>query len=348
LLDVPQWRAFAAGVNLAAMPANRRGAIHLFRIAGIDIYLHWSWFIIAVIEVEYLRNRYSSLLWCVLEYLALFVIVLLHEFGHAFACRQVGGRADTILLWPLGGVAYVDPPQRPGAMLWSLAAGPLVNVALLPILAGAYILARINGVPEPGSDPYIWLRSVLVIDIILLAFNILPIYPLDGGQILRSLLWFLLGRGRSLQIATVVGFIGAAVFICFAIFEGSVWLLAVSAYMLLNCWTGWKMARILIRQEKLPRREGFACPNCGAKPPLGPHWRCAQCQKTFDTFESGAVCPWCGAQFPNTVCMDCQQARPMRDWLVTSSYHGGQSGGAMQSSGSMGDQRQTRNGPAGS
>jgi DNA-directed RNA polymerase subunit RPC12/RpoP len=163
----------------------------------------------------------------------------------------------------------------------------------------------------------------------LLGFNILPIYPLDGGQILRSLLWFALGRGRSLQVATVIGFIGAAAFICFAIFQKSVWLLAVSAYMLMNCWSGWKMARILIRQEKLPRREGFACPNCKAKPPLGPHWRCAQCKKTFDTFESGAVCPWCNSQFPNTVCMECRQARPMRDWMVTSTYQGGQSGGAL-------------------
>jgi Zn-dependent protease len=321
------------------MPANRKGAIHLFRIAGIDIYLHWSWFVIALIEVEYLRSRYSSLLWCVLEYLALFLIVLLHEFGHAFACRQVGGRADTILLWPLGGVAYVDPPQRPGAMLWSLAAGPLVNVVLLLPLGGAYLLAGAGGSTDPSSDFNVWLYSVLWIDIGLLIFNILPIYPLDGGQILRSLLWFVFGRGRSLQIATFIGFIGAGCFVCYALFSRSVWLLAVSAYMLLNCWNGWKVARILIRQEKLPRREGFACPNCGAKPPLGPHWRCAQCQKTFDTFESGAVCPWCSAQFPNTMCMDCQQARPMRDWMVTSTYQGAPAAG----SGSIADRR-----PAGS
>jgi Zn-dependent protease len=72
-----------------------------------------------------------------LEYLALFSIVLMHEFGHALACRQVGGTADQILLWPFGGVAYVNPPQRPGAMLWSIAAGPLVNVALFPLLLAA-------------------------------------------------------------------------------------------------------------------------------------------------------------------------------------------------------------------
>jgi Zn-dependent protease len=325
----------AFGDKLAAMPANRQGSIHLFRFAGIDIFLHWSWFIIAIIEVGYLRNRYTSIVWSALEYLALFLIVLLHEFGHAFACRQVGGRADQIMLWPLGGVAYVDPPQRPGAMLWSLAAGPLVNVALMVPLGGACLLAAAHGWPDPAPDPYTWLYWVTWINISLLVFNILPIYPLDGGQILRSLLWFVMGRGRSLQVATVIGFIGAAAFVCFAIWRQSVWLLAIAAYMFLNCWNGWKVARVLIRMEKLPRREGYACPSCGAKPPLGPRWRCAQCQKGFDTFESGAVCPWCGAKFENTMCMDCQKSSPIREWLIAATYHGS---GAV-SGGSAADQR---------
>jgi Zn-dependent protease len=310
------------GDNLAAMPANRQGAIHLFRVAGIDIYLHWSWFIIAIIEVGYLRNRYTSMVWSALEYLALFLIVLLHEFGHAFACRQVGGKANQILLWPLGGVAYVDPPQRPGAMLWSLAAGPLVNVLLLAPLGGACIALSARGWPNPAPDAYTWLYWITWIDVTLLVFNILPIYPLDGGQILRSLLWFALGRGRSLQVATVIGFIGAGGFILFALSSKSVWLLAVSAYVLMNCWNGWKVARVLIRMEKMPRREGYACPSCGAKPPLGPHWRCAQCQRAFDTFESGGVCPWCGAQFQNTMCVDCQKSSAKRDWLIAAAYPG--------------------------
>ena len=116
------------------MPSLQQGSIHLFRIAGVDLYLHWSWFLVALIEIQNWRGRYSSVFWSALEYLALFLIVLLHEFGHAMACRQVGGTANRIMLWPLGGVAYVNPPQRPGATLWSIAAGPLVNLALLPVL----------------------------------------------------------------------------------------------------------------------------------------------------------------------------------------------------------------------
>src|SRR5216683_5045534 len=112
----------------------RKNSIRLFRFSGIQVSLHWSWFLVAAYEISDRQRAYSSITWNVLEYLALFLIVMLHEFGHALACRQVGGVANQIVLWPLGGVAYVNPPQRPGAFLWSIAAGPLVNVALLPIL----------------------------------------------------------------------------------------------------------------------------------------------------------------------------------------------------------------------
>ena len=188
----------------------RQGSIRLFRVAGIDLYLHWSWFLVAAYEISGRSQNYSSVAWNVLEYLSLFLIVMMHEFGHALACRQVGGTANRIVLWPLGGVAYVDPPPRPGATLWSIAAGPLVNVALIPVLAGLGVLSRSMNwtATMPNADAL--LHAVWIIDISLLVFNMLPIYPLDGGQILRSLLWFLMGRGRSLMAATIIGFIGVA------------------------------------------------------------------------------------------------------------------------------------------
>jgi Zn-dependent protease len=264
----------------------RQGSIHLFRVAGIDLFLHWSWFLVAIYEIESGTVRYSSPVWNVLEYLALFLIVLMHEFGHALACRQVGGTANRIMLWPLGGVAFVDPPQRPGATLWSIAAGPLVNVALLPVLLGAGYASRSLGWQQSLPDAYLFIRAVLVIDVTLLAFNILPVYPLDGGQILRSLLWYVLGRGRSLAAATVIGFIGIAGFIALAAWAHSVWLILMAGYMLMNCWSGLKRARVLVRQEKLPRREGFACPSCRSAPPLGPHWTCSQCSQPSTHFRA--------------------------------------------------------------
>ena len=295
---------------------NRQSSIHLFRFRGIDVFLHWSWFLVAIFEIQGGFNLYSSRMWNALEYLGLFLIVLLHEFGHALACRQVGGNANRIVLWPLGGVAYVDPPQRPGATLWSIAAGPLVNVALAPILYLFLRGAGIAGWHDSLPDVYHLLRALWRTDIVLFVFNMLPIFPLDGGQILRSLLWFVVGRARSLIAATVIGFLGVAGFIGLAVWIHSLWFGALAVFMLLNCWSGLKHALALSRLAKIPRRDGFACPWCKAAPPLGSYWKCGQCGTAFDTFATHAACPQCGAQFPATRCMDCGKPNPIDDWMV--------------------------------
>jgi Zn-dependent protease len=298
------------------MPTARNGSIHLFRFSGIDVFLHWSWFLVAVYEIQDRGHSYSSISWNIVEYLALFLIVLLHEFGHALACRQVGGRANQIVLWPLGGVAYVDPPPRPGAMLWSIAAGPLVNVALLPILGGAVMFTRGQLSLAEMLNAHDLLTRVFWINVGLLAFNILPIYPLDGGQILRSLLWFPLGRARSLQVATILGFVGVAGFIGLALWMQSIWFGALAAFMLLNCWGGLKHAQELLRIAKLPRRQEFACPSCKTSPPAAALWRCGNCGQPFDTFATGAVCPWCSARFVTTRCLDCGEQRAFNEWVA--------------------------------
>jgi len=295
---------------------NRQGSIRLFRFDGIDLFLHWSWFLVAAFEISNGSRRYSSLTWNVLEYLALFLIVMLHEFGHALACRQVGGTANQIVLWPLGGVAYVNPPQRPGATLWSIAAGPLVNVVLLPVLFALGTLSRWLGWAEAMPDVYALLRAIWFINLGLLIFNMLPIYPLDGGQILRSLLWFVLGRGRSLMVAASIGLLGVAGFIILALWLHSVWFAVLAVFMLMNCWGGLRQAQALLRFAKLPRREGLACPRCKISPPLGNLWKCGQCGQPFDTFETRAVCPHCGAQFAATQCLDCGELHPLSEWTV--------------------------------
>ncbi|SPE62303.1 Peptidase M50 [Verrucomicrobia bacterium] len=295
------------------MLPTRQGSIHLFRLAGIDLYLHWSWFLIAVYGIQTRASRYSSLLWPVLEYLTLFLIVLMHEFGHALACRQVGGKADQIVLWPLGGVAYVAPPPRPGAVLWSIAAGPLVNVALAPILTALAWVAPSVGLP---INAVVFLRTVCIINWGLLVFNLLPIFPLDGGQILHALLWFVLGRARSLMVATIIGFIGVAGLIVVAVVAQSIWIGVLCVFILLNCWRGLLQARMLAKMAKLPRRSGFACPSCRQSPFLGPFWRCDKCLQRLDPFETGAVCPHCGTQFAVTRCLECGEMRPIAEWAA--------------------------------
>jgi len=298
------------------MPTSRQGSIRLFRFAGIDVFLHWWWFLLAAYGIQSRSGRYSSITWGVLEYLALFLIVLLHEFGHALACRQVGGQANQILLWPFGGVAYVDPPQRPGATLWSIAAGPLVNVVLFPILWGLILLGRSLGWPGTMPDLYRLVNTVLWIDVRLLAFNILPIYPLDGGQILRSLLWFVLGRARSLMVATILGFVGIVGFIGLAFWSHSPWLGAIAIYLLMICWGGLRHAQELLRFAKLPRRGGFACPECKTSPPIGDFWKCGHCGQAFDIFQTQGVCPNCSTRFPETRCLDCDAVHPISEWYA--------------------------------
>jgi Zn-dependent protease len=298
------------------MASTNPGSIHLFRFAGIDVFLHWSWFLVALIEIQIRRGRYTSITWNALEYLALFLIVLLHEFGHAMACRQVGGTANRIVLWPLGGVAYVDPPLRPGAMLWSITAGPLVNVALLPVFWTAVMMSRSLEWALTMPDAYMLVHALFWINLSLLIFNLLPIYPLDGGKILQSLLWFPLGRARSLMTVTILSFVGIVAFFGLAVLSRSVWTAVIAVFMLMNCWGGLQQARALLRIAKMPRRKGFACPSCRTAPLLGELWQCAQCNQAFDTFQTGGVCPHCGAQYPTTMCGDCGRSYSMNEWAV--------------------------------
>ena len=296
------------------MPTGKQGSVHLFRFSGIDVFLHWSWFLVAAYEINARSHSYSSVMWNIFEYLALFLIVLLHEFGHALACRQVGGVANQIVLWPLGGVAYVNPPPRPGATLWAFAAGPLVNVALAPILYLVMAYGRSSGWWQtfPNSEGLAF--AVFNINLGLLIFNLMPVYPLDGGQILRSLLWFVLGRARSLMVATVFGLLGIAGFIFWAIQKQSAWLAVLAVFMLLNCWGGLQHARALLRFSKLPRRHDFSCPRCSASPPIGAFWKCSHCGQPFDTFVTQAKCPYCSAQYSVTKCLDCGAVPAFHEW----------------------------------
>jgi len=294
---------------------NTAGTIRLFQIAGITVFLHWSWFLVAVYEIQQ-KGRYSSVSWGVLEYVTIFAIVTLHEFGHALACRQVGGRAERIVLWPLGGVAYVDPPARPGANLWSIAAGPLVNLALMPVLGLAYFALRSGSAPS-HTDIMSFITSLNVINIALFLFNVLPIYPLDGGKILRSLLWYIVGRARSLMATVIVGFVGVAGLGLLAFSIKSGWLGIVTAFAAMQCFNGYKLAQALKRLEDMPRRAGIACPSCKANPPLGAFWSCGICKSAFDTFAENAKCPKCYTTFPKTTCTECGAQAPFSNWFVT-------------------------------
>ncbi len=230
---------------------SQNGALKLFRLFGIEVYLHWTWAVAAYFMIKLRTAAYTevgaSTYWAALEYCTLFGIVLMHEFGHALACKSVGGKADLIVLWPLGGVAFVSPPHRPGAVLWSIFAGPLVNVILAPITIAASYFG-----PETGGLA-IFLYHLAQINLLLLIFNLMPIFPLDGGQILQSLLWFFMRYERSLMIVSIIGLIGGAALAGWALYLRATWSVIMAAFIIMQAWRGFGISRQIFAQAKSAR-----------------------------------------------------------------------------------------------
>ena len=301
------------------MVPTQSGSFRLFRIAGVEVFIHWSWFLVAWYILSTRSHVYGSWAWNVTEYLGLFLIVLIHEFGHVLACRQVGGVSKEIVLWPLGGVAFGRPPPRPGAELWTVAAGPLVNVALWPILMGATWACSASGLSERMPDLERLLFMLWLINKWLLIFNILPIYPLDGGQILRSLLWFQIGRARSLHLACSIGLIGIVGLAGYRLWrqpDDWLWTGVFAMFLGSQCLAGFRRARSLVALENLPRHTGFACPACRQPPPGGPIWLCQRCGNRFDAFSTNAVCPHCQTTLRSIACMHCGVENAIERWGI--------------------------------
>jgi uncharacterized protein (TIGR03067 family) len=258
--------------------------------------------------------HYQAQIWYAVDYLALFGIVLLHEFGHVLACRSVGGIANRIVLWPVGGIAFVDPPARPGALLWSIAAGPLVNVLLLAPTLGFWILCRAAGYPDTAPDLYRFAAGLAWINGYVLVFNLLPVYPLDGGKILQALLWCVMGRARSLLVAAALGVLTALGLLLFAIVERSLVWGGLAGFGLLFSLIGLQGARVLRRIRDAPRRTDVACPACGAAPPRGNFWFCRRCWASFDVFAAAGTCPNCSTPLAEVLCPECGRNPPYPDW----------------------------------
>lgn len=158
----------------------------------------------------------------------LFGIVLIHEFGHCLGARAVGGDAENILMWPLGGLAFAHAPMRPWPQFVTVAAGPMVNVIFciisaitIYVLSQGQLLPGINPVSQTvhfvGSNPAAiaqmphWVNYVLLfywVNLFILAFNLLPIFPFDGGQLLHAIIWPFLGLQRASIVACYIGLTG--------------------------------------------------------------------------------------------------------------------------------------------
>jgi Zn-dependent protease len=229
------------------MLPSPQGSYRLFTLFGITAYLHWTWVIAAIIFLQISKQEPILFL---AEYVGLFLIVLTHEFGHALACRSVGGKSENIVLFPLGGVAYVNPPPRPGAVLWSVAAGPLVNVILVPV----FMLAWLQWGGPMDLPPENLLQSVIrhlaVVNGVLLVFNMLPIYPLDGGQIVQSILWFFVGYRKSLQFVATIGMVAGIVMVGLGIWSGQFMIIVMAIFIFMQALKGYGHAKLLAMSEQ--------------------------------------------------------------------------------------------------
>jgi Zn-dependent protease/predicted transcriptional regulator len=185
-------------------------ALRLGTFAGIRVYVHATFLILLVwVGLAHWAAERSVAaafagVWFIL---ALFGCVLLHEFGHALTARRFGIRTRDITLLPSGGLARLERmPEEPKQELWVALAGPAVNVAI----AGAlFLLLSATGALRPLGDLNVtggpFLERLMVINVFLAAFNMLPAFPMDGGRVLRSVLALRMEYTRATQMASIVG-----------------------------------------------------------------------------------------------------------------------------------------------
>jgi len=194
----------------------------LAQIAGIGVYVHWTFLLLIawiggmhVIRGESVQNTLQG----VGLILAIFACVVAHEFGHALTARRFGIRTQDITLLPIGGVARLERmPDDPVQELWVALAGPAVNV----VIAGGLFVAvgvlegfsAMSGsqMTTVGGD---FLQQLMFVNVMLVAFNLLPAFPMDGGRVLRALLATQMDHVRATDIAATIGqgmaiFFGAA------------------------------------------------------------------------------------------------------------------------------------------
>lgn len=187
-----------------------RGSWKIINIAGIDVFIHATFLlIIAFVGFSYWQQTgtVEGALEGILFTLLLFGLVVLHEFGHALTARRYGIKTRDITLYPIGGVARLERmPDKPIEELWVALAGPAVNVFIGLLLFGWLI---VSGTMTPFSGVSItggpFIERLLLVNVWLVLFNLIPAFPMDGGRVLRALLALRLEYTRATQIAATIG-----------------------------------------------------------------------------------------------------------------------------------------------
>lgn len=224
------------------------GAWEIGRPLGIRLGVHWSFWLLPALVV--FSSSGVALGFNLAVLFAIFASVALHELGHAWAARQYGIRTRDIVLYPIGGVASLERmPSRPIQEIAIALAGPAVNLLIAGAIGGLFVL---NGL-APGDTPTIielfWER-VLEANLVLLGFNLLPAFPMDGGRVLRAGLAMVLPRVRATEIATTLGTVFAGLFVIAAIWFGMPTLAVLAVFLFL----AGRAEADMVRREELRRQ----------------------------------------------------------------------------------------------
>ncbi len=206
-------------------------------IAGIRLRIHVTFLLLLVLFPMWAAGSVREAFEVVGVLLSVFACVMLHELGHALAARRYGIGTREIVMLPIGGLARLERmPDKPVQEIVVALAGPFVNVLIASVIA--LVLALTGGVPDPvsvlanGTDR--WLVFLFAANIVMLAFNLVPAFPMDGGRVLRALLAMRLPFERATRIASLVGQGFALVFVAVAILAKMPTLVLVAIFVFMS------------------------------------------------------------------------------------------------------------------
>jgi Zn-dependent protease/CBS domain-containing protein len=234
------------------------GSFTIGKFSGIEVRVHWTFFLLLAFFAFAGYQASSSLLGALTAtavIVALFICVLLHEFGHSLVAQRLGLEIHSITLLPIGGVSNLESlPEKPSDELKITLAGPLVNVVLAPIFFGVGLL--LGAVPRIPADLFTGIESVGqfffylgYLNVVLAVFNLIPAFPLDGGRVLRALLATRLGAVRATDVSSIVGQLFAIAFFLVGLLGGNILLALVAVFIFFGA-TGEAQ---MVRQRELTR-----------------------------------------------------------------------------------------------
>lgn len=211
-------------------------SIKLFTLGGTAVRMHLTFLLLLawIAAVQWTRGTLQDAISGVLFIIVLFGCVVLHEFGHIWAARRYGIRTPDVTLLPIGGVASMERmPEKPSQEIAVALAGPAVNAVIALVLI-AVLGLRFDPVQVSlAALQSTFLAQVAIANVVLLVFNLIPAFPMDGGRVLRALLAMWLGYARGTKVAARIGQVLAVVFAILG-FMGNPLLVLIAIFIFLG------------------------------------------------------------------------------------------------------------------